>query len=105
MGPWSHGQWAFGQANNLGNIYWGLDANKKFQAQEKSFFDYYLEGKGKPDIAEATIFVTGSNEWKNFETWPPKNVVEKTLFFQPAGGLSFAPPETKTASMNMFPIL
>ena len=95
MGPWSHGQWAFGQANNLGNIYWGIDANKKFQAQEKSFFDYYLKGKGKSDIAEATIFVTGSNEWRNFETWPPKNVVEKTLFFQPSGGLSFSPPETK----------
>ncbi len=30
MGPWSHGQWAFGEANNLGNIYWGMDANKKY---------------------------------------------------------------------------
>lgn len=30
MGPWSHGQWAYGKANNMGNIYWGLDANLKF---------------------------------------------------------------------------
>ena len=44
MGPWSHGQWAFGEANNLGNIYWGLDANEKFLDQEKDFFDYYLKG-------------------------------------------------------------
>ena len=78
------------KANNLGNIYWGLDANKKFQDQEKNFFDYYLKGEGKSDIAEATIFVTGSNEWRTFDTWPPKNVVEKTLYFQPSGAIVFS---------------
>jgi len=95
MGPWSHGQWAFGKANNLGNIYWGLDANKKFQAQEKSFFDFYLKGEGKSDFPEATIFVTGTNEWRNFDTWPPKNVIEKNLYFQPSGAISFTAPDIK----------
>jgi uncharacterized protein len=95
MGPWSHGQWAFGKGNNLGNIYWGLDANKKFQTLEKNFFDFYLKGEGKPDFAEATIFVTGSNEWRSFDTWPPKNVNEKNLYFQPSGDMSFTIPDTK----------
>jgi len=95
MGPWSHGQWAFGKGNNLGNIYWGLDANKKFQALEKNFFDFYLKGEGKPDFAEATIFVTGSNEWRSFDTWPPKNVNEKNLYFQPSGDMSFTIPDAK----------
>ena len=95
MGPWSHGQWAFGKGNNLGNIYWGLDANKKFQTLEKNFFDFYLKGEGKPDFAEATIFVTGSNEWRSFDTWPPKNVNEKSLYFQPSGDMSFTIPDTK----------
>ena len=95
MGPWSHGQWAFGKGNNLGNIYWGLDANKKFQALEKNFFDFYLKGEGKPDFAEATIFVTGSNEWRTFDTWPPKNVNEKSLYFQPSGEMSFTLSDTK----------
>jgi len=97
MGPWSHGQWAFGKANNLGNIYWGLDANKKFQEQEKQFFNYYLKGEGSPDIPEAEIFITGSNEWRSFDTWPPKNVVEKNLYFQPAGAISFAAPDGKNS--------
>jgi hypothetical protein len=35
----------FGKATNLGNIYWGLDANLKFAEEEVSFFDYYLMGK------------------------------------------------------------
>jgi putative CocE/NonD family hydrolase len=95
MGPWSHGQWANGNANNLGNIYWGFDANEKFQAQEKHFFDFYLKGKGKEDIAEATIFVTGSNEWRNFDSWPPRNTVQKSLYFQPDGTLRFSAPNIK----------
>ena len=96
MGPWSHGQWAFGEAKNLGNIYWGQDANKKFIEQEVKFFDYYLKGEGEKNIPEAEIFVTGSNEWRSFETWPPKNIMEKNLYFQPSGSLSFSPPVSKS---------
>src|SRR5450759_3206703 len=95
MGPWSHGQWAYGKGNNLGNIYWGMDANKKFISQEKKFFDFYLKGEGNSEMAEATIFVTGSNEWRTFDAWPPKNVVEKTLYIQPSGVISFSVPVIK----------
>jgi uncharacterized protein len=93
MGPWSHGQWAFGKGTNLGNIYWGMDANEKFAEMEKKFFNYYLKGEGKSDLAEATIFVTGSNEWRNFETWPPKNVMQKNLYFHPGESASFEIPK------------
>jgi uncharacterized protein len=95
MGPWSHSQWPFGKANNLGNIYWGLDANEKFIKQEKAFFDFYLKGEGSPSIAEATIFVTGSNEWRNFDTWPPKNIEEKSLYFYARDSASFEKPLVK----------
>ena len=97
MGPWSHGQWAYGKATNLGNIYWGTDANKKFATLEKYFFDHYLLGKSGPEIPEATIFVTGSNEWRTFDTWPPRNVSEKKLFLQPDGGISFSSPDINSS--------
>lgn len=97
MGPWSHGQWAFGKATNLGNIYWGQDANKDFALLEKHFFDIYLKGEGVPDIPEATIFVTGSNEWRSYKEWPPKNVTEMNLFLQPDGTVSFSAPAEKTS--------
>jgi putative CocE/NonD family hydrolase len=96
MGPWSHSQWAFGKANNLGNIYWGLDANEKFIEQEKQFFDLYLKGEGNTEIAEATIFVTGSNEWRNFDTWPPKNAFEKTIYFHTGELAGFDKPPAKS---------
>ncbi len=97
MGPWSHGQWAFGQGNKLGNIYWGLDANMRYQEEEKNFFNYYLKGEGAPAIPEATIFVTGSNEWRNFESWPPKNTVEKNLYLLPDAAVSFSAPAGTTS--------
>ena len=97
MGPWSHGQWAFGRAKNLGNIYWGMDANDRYVALEESFFNYYLKDEGNQGIAEATIFVTGSNEWRNYETWPPKNTVEKSLFFHAGEIASFEKPSEKVS--------
>jgi uncharacterized protein len=96
MGPWSHGQWAFGKGTHLGNIYWGLDANEKFASLEKSFFDYYLKGEGNLVMPEATIFVTGTNEWRNFDTWPPKNVTEKNLYLLDSEKASFKAPSDNT---------
>lgn len=92
MGPWSHGQWSGGEANNLGNVYWGLDANEKYIALEENFFNYFLKGEGNPAIAEATIFVTGSNEWRNYDTWPPKNISSKKIYFHSGSNASFTRP-------------
>ncbi len=92
MGPWSHGQWGVGSAENIGNIYWGQDVNKSYQELEVRFFDYYLRGFGKEDFPEATIFVTGTNQWRSFDSWPPKNTKDQTLFLQPHGKLGFTAP-------------
>jgi len=92
MGPWSHGQWNFGKTENLGNVFWGFNTSEYYRKVELRFFNYYLKGKGEMDLPEATIFVTGANEWRGFDTWPPQNVVEKDLYFQPSGKLSFESP-------------
>jgi hypothetical protein len=101
MGPWAHAQWGFGTAENLGNYYWGQDANKPFQELEVKFFNYYLLGKGKADFSEATIFITGENKWRTFSTWPPANVTEKNLYLQPGGKLGFSAP-TVTVSFDEY---
>jgi len=92
MGPWSHGQWRGGPTENLGNIYWGQDASIPYHEMEVRFFDYYLRDKGKADFAKATIFVTGANEWRNYDAWPPVNTVNQKLYFQPSGKLAFSSP-------------
>lgn len=94
MGPWSHGQWARdNKADRLGNVYFGQLTGPFFKDLERRFFDFYLKDEGDMDIAEATVFLTGANEWRHFDAWPPKNAVEKSLYFHPAGGLSFSAPD------------
>jgi uncharacterized protein len=92
MGPWAHSGWSLTKSENLGNIYWGMDVNKSYQEMEVKFFDHYLRDKGAADFPEATIFVTGANEWRSFSSWPPANVTTQKLYFMPAGKLSFTPP-------------
>ncbi len=92
MGPWSHGQWSSGKATALGNIYWGLDANERFIEQEEKFFGHYLREDGQNEIPEALIFITGSNEWKNFEKWPPADISVEELYFHSGEVASFTKP-------------
>ena len=97
MGPWSHGQWAFGEGTHLGNMYWGQDANKKYAEIEKGFFDHYLKGEVTTPLPEATIFVTGSNEWRSFDSWPPKNTASKNIYLLQGEKASFDKPSVKSS--------
>ncbi len=92
MGPWFHGQWAFDEGDNLGNVHWGDNTSDLYDDIEHRFFNYYLKDEGTLDLAEATVYDTGALEWLEFETWPPGDVVEKELYFHPGGQLSFSPP-------------
>jgi uncharacterized protein len=97
MGPWYHGQWASGDGTHLGNIYFGSNTAQWYQQHiEIPFFNYYLEGKGDiSNIPEATIFISGSNEWRQFSEWPPKNATDKMLFLSADGKLSWQKPEAQ----------
>lgn len=93
MGPWFHGGWVRSNGSFFGDIPFEQETSTWYQKNiELPFFNYYLKGKGKFDSAEATIFITGSNEWKNFDTWPPKEVSTKQLYLQANGKLSFEKP-------------
>lgn len=92
IGPWFHGQWSSGDAEKMGNVHWGFNTAEHYKDVERRFFKHYLHGEGALDLPEADIFITGANEWRSFETWPPKNVMQQKLYFQPTGGLSFSAP-------------
>ncbi len=93
MGPWSHGQWGPAGGENVGNIYWGSATSDYYHELEMRFFNYYLKDQGSSDFPEATIFVTGANQWREFEAWPPREAKEQTLYFREGGTLSFDPPK------------
>jgi len=98
LGPWFHGGWERGDGDSFGDIQFGQKTSEYFRANiELPFFSYYLKDKGTMTLPEASIFITGSNEWHKFDTWPPKDVTEKSLYFQADGKLSFTKPTAITS--------
>lgn len=99
IGPWNHGGWARGDGNKLGNINFdtatGVTFRKEIQAK---WFAWYLKGKGDGNFAEAITFQTGSNQWKTYDSWPPKEAVKMNLYLQPDGNLSFNKPKENSAT-------
>ena len=74
MGPWTHGAWERKEWSQFGNYDFGSNTSKFFQDSiEANFFNFYLKDKGNFNNSEATVFETGTNQWKNYTTWPPKN--------------------------------
>lgn len=89
-GPWFHGGWVRSAGSSFGDIQFGQATSTYYQQNlELPFFKYHLKGEGKLNAAEANIFVTGSNEWKKFNTWPPAETVSKNLYLHPNGKLAF----------------
>ena len=89
-GPWFHGGWVRSDGSSFGDIAFGQPTSIQYQEKfELPFFKHHLKGETEFKPAEANIFITGSNEWKGFNTWPPKETEEKTLYLQPNGKLSF----------------
>jgi uncharacterized protein len=94
VGPWNHGGWAHGAGSSLGNVDFGSDTAAYFRAKiQAPWFAYWLKDKGELPLHGAETFQTGSDEWKQWNNWPPKrNVEERHLYFRANGKLSFDPP-------------
>jgi putative CocE/NonD family hydrolase len=95
MGPWFHGQWSRKNADKLGNIHFGSNTSIYYKEMELEFFNYYLKDKGEMNLPEASIFVTGANEWKSFKSWPPEEAEQRTLYLDCDEKLSFSQSESQ----------
>ncbi|MBO9203135.1 MULTISPECIES: CocE/NonD family hydrolase [Niastella] len=97
MGPWFHGQWASPDGTRMGKVRFGSNTSIWYQNNiEIPFFNYYLKGKGDiSKLPEASIFFSGANEWKQFETWPPADKKDEPIYLQADGKLGWEKPTTK----------
>jgi putative CocE/NonD family hydrolase len=94
MGPWTHGAWTSSSWTAFSSYQFGQNVNKFYQEEiETKFFNYHLKGQGSFDLAEATVFETGSNQWKSYPIWPPSNSQQVPYYFDNRGGLSVARPK------------
>jgi putative CocE/NonD family hydrolase len=99
MGPWYHEQWANNDGTHLGNINFGSNTSAWYQQNmEIPFFNYYLKGEGDiSKMADATIFVSGINEWKTFAQWPPAGKQDEKIFLQDGDQLNWKAPRSATS--------
>ncbi|PIO47450.1 MAG: X-Pro dipeptidyl-peptidase [[Chlorobium] sp. 445] len=94
MGPWFHGAWARTDGDQLGYIKFGSKTGPYYRENvEKVFFNAYLKDSVEAKLPKAILFDVGKNEWRTFNEWHPKNVIEKNLYFDANGKLSFEPPK------------
>ncbi|MDO6431172.1 CocE/NonD family hydrolase [Flavitalea sp. BT771] len=94
MGPWTHGGWAGGVWDRYGILEFGQNVNEYYHQLETAFFNHYLKDSVSPALAEATVFETGVNQWKHYDTWPPKQARPMKFHLRAEGKLS---PEGKAA--------
>ena len=94
MGPWSHGGWGKGPGDKLGHISFHAKTSEYYREKiELPFFRHFLKGDKNYTPTEAQIFETGTNQWRRFDAWPPKEVKPRTLYFHPGGKLAFEAPK------------
>jgi putative CocE/NonD family hydrolase len=93
IGPWNHDGWS-GPGRRLADIDFGSDTGVYYRKQiQARWLARWLHDEAGPAPAEARIFVTGKNEWQDFERWPPtEHIVPTRLYLHPSGKLRFEPP-------------
>jgi hypothetical protein len=97
-GPWVHGGWSRGTGASLGDIAFGSDTAEFFRkTMEAPFFAHYLKDAAWTPLPKAYAFETGSNVWKKYDAWPPKQAETKMMYFQAKGGLGWKAPEEKAS--------
>jgi hypothetical protein len=95
-GPWFHGEWQGPKGDSIGLIpFGGHETAREFRENiEAPFFRFYLHGSGEKPSWQATTFQSGSNTWRTYPSWPPKEAKLTKLFFHSDGTLSFSAPAT-----------
>jgi uncharacterized protein len=103
VGPWRHGGWAREDGDRLGEAKFGSKTAEFYRSEvELPFFEKYLKDADYPAPAEATVFETGTNRWRVFDSWPPKQTEDRKYFLRESGRLSLEPATDRAAGASNF---
>jgi uncharacterized protein len=103
-GPWNHGGWYRAEGNKLGNADFGSPTSFYFRQRiQAPFFRCYLKARCDGKQPEAITFEPGANEWRTWDSWPPKSgIAQRKLFFNSNGRLSFNAPSSSAGRSSEF---
>jgi putative CocE/NonD family hydrolase len=104
VGPWYHGGWTFSEGRTLGAVDFGSDTGRWYREHvEAPWFAHWLKDGPKVDLPEVLSFRTGANQWKHYDSWPPKTgIQEAKLYLHAAGALSFEPPQEASDAHDQY---
>ena len=97
MGPWFHSQ-VNRDGWSLGPFKWSGDTALQFRREMVlPFFEEHLRGRGKADLARATVYNAATNRWERFDTWPIAcesgcRTSLTPIYLQAQGGLGIGKP-------------
>jgi len=96
-GPWYHGQ-HFADGSDLGAIEFDEDTAKRFREDVlQPFLQRFLHEDEQQQLAPVTVFETGANRWRRFESWPPSGERVR-LFLRSHGQLAFEAPDEQSSA-------
>jgi hypothetical protein len=102
MGPWNHGGW-YGPGTELGQVTFGDSTGVWFRREaEAPFFAHYLKDRGPLPLPEALVFEGGSNTWRRFDAWPPREARATPLYLREHGRLSFEASTTADSAFDQY---
>ncbi|MGA2375761.1 MAG: CocE/NonD family hydrolase [Candidatus Sulfotelmatobacter sp.] len=103
IGPWVHGGWYRYDGQHLGRVEFAANTGEYYRKNILfPFFEQYLKGNGDAKLPKAYVFETGTNVWRQYSAWPPREAEAKTLYFTRGGGLSFDPPAADEPSYDEY---
>jgi putative CocE/NonD family hydrolase len=99
LGPWRHGYWS-SSSRHLGNLDYTEPIGKEYRERiESKFFAHYLKDEPGFDLEDTASFQTGSNIWKRYSHFPPKESQPASMHLLGAGTLSWS-ASTEQASTS-----
>lgn len=92
IGPWEHTQTYLGGEDKLGLMSFGRESKIDIQRERVAFFDRCLKGDtSEPPPPRVRVYLTGSNQWRSFDEYPPRSVKKIPYYYtshRGANGLS-----------------
>jgi uncharacterized protein len=103
VGPWVHGGWSRYEGNHLGRVNFAANTGDYYRKHIIfPFFEQYLKGSGDAKLPKAFVFETGTNVWRQYDSWPPKSAEKETLYLHAKGVLSFDPPKQEATTYDEY---
>ena len=92
IGPWFHGQ-GIEKGSALGAVEFGMDTSAWWRRHvlAPTLAHYLKDDAPALNVATATVFQTGANEWRDYAAWPPVAAKSTALYLKPMAQAGFEP--------------